>query len=106
MSITTTRAGVDALRFGYGETRIGMALVAESDRGIAAILLGDDRPALRRALATAFVAARLVEDAAGLTRTIAKVTDLVDAPHLGSSLALDLRGSELELAVWAALRAI
>ena len=31
---------------------------------------------------------------------------LVDAPHLGSNLPLDLRGSDLELAVWTALRTI
>jgi AraC family transcriptional regulator of adaptative response/methylated-DNA-[protein]-cysteine methyltransferase len=106
MDMMNSRATVDTLRFGYGETRIGTVLVAESDRGVAAILLGDDRPKLRRELAEAFVAARLVEDGAGLTETVAKVVALVDAPHLGSSLPLDLRGSALELAVWEALRAI
>ena len=106
MDMMSTRAAAETLRFGYGETRIGTVLVAESDRGVAAILLGDDRPALRRDLAEAFVAARLVEDGAGLAETVAKVVALVDAPHLGSILPLDLRGSALELAVWQALRAI
>jgi AraC family transcriptional regulator of adaptative response/methylated-DNA-[protein]-cysteine methyltransferase len=100
------RTSVEALRFGYGETGIGTVLVAESDRGVAAILLGDDRAKLRRELAEAFVAASLVEDEAGLAETIAQAVALVDAPHLASGLPLDLRGSELELAVWEALRAI
>jgi AraC family transcriptional regulator of adaptative response/methylated-DNA-[protein]-cysteine methyltransferase len=31
---------------------------------------------------------------------------LVDAPHLGTDLQLDLRGSPVEVAVWEALRAV
>jgi AraC family transcriptional regulator of adaptative response/methylated-DNA-[protein]-cysteine methyltransferase len=95
-----------ALRFGYGETKLGSVLVALSERGVAAILLGDDRPRLRRALAGAFLDLRLIEDEAGLAVTIAKVAGFIDAPHRGLDLPLDLRGSELELAVWEALRAI
>jgi AraC family transcriptional regulator, regulatory protein of adaptative response / methylated-DNA-[protein]-cysteine methyltransferase len=97
---------VETLRFGYGETRIGTAIVAESHQGVAAIFLGEDRGKLRRDLDEAFVAARLVEDQAGLAGTIAEVVALVDAPHLGSMLPLDMRGSALERAVWTALRAI
>lgn len=106
MNPMSDRTTVEALRFGYGETGIGTVLVAESDRGVAAILLGDDRATLRRELADAFVAASLLEDEAGLVETIAKVAALVDAPHLGSGLPLDLRGSDLELTVWQALRTI
>jgi AraC family transcriptional regulator, regulatory protein of adaptative response / methylated-DNA-[protein]-cysteine methyltransferase len=96
----------ETLRFGYGKAKIGTVLVAESDRGVAAIFLGDDRPKLRRDLAESFVAACLVEDEDGLAETIIKVVSFVDAPHLGSHLKLDLRGSDLELAVWTALRTI
>jgi AraC family transcriptional regulator of adaptative response/methylated-DNA-[protein]-cysteine methyltransferase len=96
----------EALRFGYGETKLGLALVALSDRGVTAILLGHDRSKLRSDLVDAFPGVRLIEDEAGLTTTIAKVVALVDAPHLGLELPLDLRGSVLQLAVWEALRAI
>lgn len=97
---------VEALRFSFGDTRLGLALVALSDRGVAAILLGDDRLRLRRELADAFPGVWLTEDKAELAGIVAKVLALVDAPHLGLDLPLDLRGSELELAVWDALRAI
>jgi len=40
---------IEALRFSFGDTKLGLALVALSDRGVAAILLGDDR--LRLSLA-------------------------------------------------------
>jgi AraC family transcriptional regulator of adaptative response/methylated-DNA-[protein]-cysteine methyltransferase len=93
-------------RFGYGDSALGMVLVAESDRGIAAIFLGDDRAKLLRDLKAAFPDAKLAPDDAGLSTTIAKAVALVDAPHRGANLPLDPRGSELELAVWDALQSI
>jgi AraC family transcriptional regulator of adaptative response/methylated-DNA-[protein]-cysteine methyltransferase len=94
------------LRFGHGETALGTMLVAESDRGVAAIFLGDDRGKLLGELKGAFPGAALTADEAGLAETIAKAATLVAAPHLGTDLRLDLRGSALEMAVWEALRAI
>ena len=106
MDTITTDTTTETLRFGLGETTLGMVLVAESERGVAAILLGDDQGRLTRDLRDAFPAARFVNDQAALTETVAKAVALVNAPHLGTDLALDLRGSDLELAVWAALQAI
>lgn len=97
---------VEALCFSFGDSKLGLALVALSTRGVAAILLGGDRLRLRHELAGAFPGVRLTEDEAGLAGIVAKALALVDAPHLGLDLPLDLRGSELELAVWEALRAI
>ncbi len=106
MDATTDDLTAETLRFGYDETKLGLALVALSGRGVAAILLGDDRAKLRCELAAAFPGASLSADEAGLAGTIAKVSALIDAPQRGLDLPLDLRGSELELAVWEALRAI
>ncbi len=103
---TPSTASPDTLRFGFGDTNLGTVLVAESDRGVAAIFLGDDRTRLRRELEAAFPDAELVLDAASLRETIATTAALVAAPHLAVELALDLRGSALEIAVWEALRAI
>jgi AraC family transcriptional regulator of adaptative response/methylated-DNA-[protein]-cysteine methyltransferase len=106
MNTPTPNIPVDTLRFGYGETGLGTVLVAESERGVAAIFLGEERDNLLRDLNAAFPYATLIPDEAGLSATIAKVAALVDAPNLGTDLRLDLRGSALELAVWEALRAI
>ena len=103
---TRIEDGAEALRFGVGETRIGLALVASSPSGVAAILLGNDRERLRGELALMFPEAQLIEDEAGLAATIAAVVAFIDDPRGGLSVALDPRGSELELAVWKALRAI
>ena len=106
METINSNSEIEALRFGYGETKLGLVLVALSTCGVAAILFGDDRQKLRRELSDSFLDTRLVEDNANLTKAIAKVVTLINEPRGGFDLPLDLRGSELERAVWAALRAI
>lgn len=106
MHMRTSDADADRLRFGFGETALGLILVAESERGVAAIFLGDDRTKLLRDLKIAFPSETLVADEAAVASTIAKTAALIAAPHLGTDLQLDLRGSALELAVWEALRSI
>jgi AraC family transcriptional regulator, regulatory protein of adaptative response / methylated-DNA-[protein]-cysteine methyltransferase len=96
----------ETLRFAYGDTALGSIVVAESIRGVTALFIGDDRAKLSRYLKRAYPNAELVLDQAGLEQTIAKAAALVDAPHLGTDLALDLRGSPAEVAVWKALQAI
>jgi len=103
---TLNTAGPETLRFGYGEGPLGTIVVAESIRGIAALFIGDDRAKLLRDLKDAFPEAEFVLDQTGLTQTIAKVFALVDDPHRGTDLRLDLRGSPAEVAVWKALQAI
>jgi AraC family transcriptional regulator of adaptative response/methylated-DNA-[protein]-cysteine methyltransferase len=106
MPKTASTAEPETLRFGYGDTALGTILVAESARGIAALFIGDDRARLLCDLRDAFPQAGFVPDQIGLAQTIAKAAALVSAPHTGAGLALDLRGSPVELAVWYALQAI
>jgi AraC family transcriptional regulator of adaptative response/methylated-DNA-[protein]-cysteine methyltransferase len=96
----------ETLRFGYGDTALGTVIVAESAHGVVALFIGDDRAKLLRDLKDAFPSAGFVLDQAGLAQTIAKAVTLADVPHRGTDLALDLRGSPVEMAVWDALRAI
>ena len=96
----------ETLLIGFGHTGLGSILVATSPNGVAAILLGDDQDRLRRELRAAFPKARLVEDDAQAAETVARVVAFIDAPHQGLDVPLDMRGSELELAVWQALREI
>jgi AraC family transcriptional regulator of adaptative response/methylated-DNA-[protein]-cysteine methyltransferase len=96
----------EAFRFGYGNTALGTILAAESTHGVVALFIGDNRAKLLRDLRDSFPDASCVLDETGLAPTIAKATALVDAPHLGTDLQLDLRGSPTEVAVWQALQAI
>jgi AraC family transcriptional regulator, regulatory protein of adaptative response / methylated-DNA-[protein]-cysteine methyltransferase len=103
---TIDTAEPETLRFSYGDTALGTMVVAESMRGIAALFIGDDRAKLLRDLNDAFPEVEFVLDQTGLAQTIAKAAALVDAPHAGTDLTLDLRGSPVEMAVWNALRSI
>lgn len=96
---------IETFRFGYGESRIGAFVAAQSDAGIAAIFLGDDRSALLRQLHRAFPGVAMIEDEA-VAPAVARIAAFIDAPHIGLDLPLDLRGSALEKAVWTSLQAI
>jgi AraC family transcriptional regulator of adaptative response/methylated-DNA-[protein]-cysteine methyltransferase len=98
------------IRYAQGESVLGAFVAAMSPRGLAMIEFGGLRPALLDGLRARFPEAGLAEDAAGMTDLLARVAGLVEhpevSPGLPLDLPLDLRGSEFELRVWAALRAI
>ncbi|MGV3481784.1 MAG: methylated-DNA--[protein]-cysteine S-methyltransferase [Sphingobium sp.] len=96
----------ETMSYGFIEAPIGIALVAASERGVAAILIGSDRARLLRDLHAALGGATLHEDVAAMAPTLDAVAALLAYPEKGASFALDLRGSPLELAVWKALRMV
>jgi len=104
--IDRREATTDEIRFTFGAFSLGTVLVAASGKSVSAILMGDDRYALRRELTGAFPHARLTADETQLTDMVAKVVTFLEAPQEGLDLPLDIRGSAMELAVWEALRAV
>ena len=95
-----------AIRFAIGECSLGAILVAASERGVCAILMGDDPQALVRDLQDRLPRAELIGGDAAFEQVVAKVVGLVEAPGLGLDLPLDLRGTVFQHRVWQALRAI
>lgn len=94
------------IRYGVGETSLGKVLVAATDRGVCAILLGDDGHALLQDLQQRFAAARILSGDRGFAATVARVVAFVDDPRTGLSLPLDIRGTAFQQRVWQALCAI
>jgi len=94
------------IRFAIGECSLGSILVARSERGVCAILLGDDPDALARDIQDRFPQARLIGGDAAFEDLIAKVVGFVEAPALGLDLPLDLRGTAFQQRVWRALQEI
>ena len=94
------------IRFAVGECSLGSILVAQSDRGICAILLGDDPDSLVRELQDQFPKGNLIGGDAGFERLVAKVVGFVEAPALGLDLPLDVRGTAFQQRVWQSLRKI
>lgn len=98
-------ANID-IRFAIGECSLGSILVAQSERGVCAILMGDDPDLLARDLQDRFPRANLVGGDVGFEELVAKVVGFVEAPALGLGLPLDVRGTAFQERVWQALRAI
>ena len=108
MTPTDYRAGgADTeIRFAVGECSLGSILVAQSAKGVCAIMLGDDPGALVRDLQDRFPHAALVGGDRAFERIVARVIGFVEAPALGLDLPLDVRGTAFQQRVWQALRGI
>jgi AraC family transcriptional regulator, regulatory protein of adaptative response / methylated-DNA-[protein]-cysteine methyltransferase len=108
MTPTDYRAGgANAnIRFAIGECSLGSILVAASERGVCAILMGDEPDALARDLQDRFPRANLIGGDAEFEHRVAKVVGFVEAPGLGLDLPLDVQGTAFQQRVWQALREI
>ncbi|UVE17973.1 bifunctional DNA-binding transcriptional regulator/O6-methylguanine-DNA methyltransferase Ada [Pseudomonas sp. LS44] len=94
------------IRFALGDCSLGAILVAQSQRGVCAILLGDDPDALLRDLQDKFARATLIGGDAQFEALVAKVVGFIEAPALGLDLPLDVRGTAFQQRVWNALQEI
>lgn len=108
MTPTNYRAGGKnaQIRFAIGECSLGSIMVAQSERGICAILMGDDPDELARDLQNRFPHAQLVGGDSEFEQLVAKVVGFVEAPAIGLDLPLDIRGTAFQQRVWQALREI
>jgi AraC family transcriptional regulator of adaptative response/methylated-DNA-[protein]-cysteine methyltransferase len=101
------KGGADSeIRFAIGQCSLGAILVAQSERGICAILMDDDPEALIRDLERRFPNATLIGGDRGFEDLVAQVVGFVEAPNLGLDLPLDVRGTAFQERVWLALREI
>ena len=94
------------IHFAVAHCSLGAILVAQSNRGVCAILLGDDADALVRDLQNRFPDAPLLGANRADERLIAQVIAFIEAPGTGLELPLDIRGTAFQQRVWQALRDI
>ena len=83
----------EPILFSTGRCALGIALVAKSERGLCALLLGD-------------VPAALAVDLRQRLPLVSQVATFLAAPAAGLDVALDLHGSEFQKKVWKALQEI
>jgi AraC family transcriptional regulator of adaptative response/methylated-DNA-[protein]-cysteine methyltransferase len=101
-----TRETDRGIRFVVGRSSLGLVLVARSDAGITAVLIGDDGEELRRDLQDRFPNTDLADGDAELQGVAAQVIAAIESPARTLDLPLDLRGTEFQRRVWQALRRI
>jgi AraC family transcriptional regulator of adaptative response/methylated-DNA-[protein]-cysteine methyltransferase len=97
----------ETIRFACGKSSLGPVLVAASEKGVCAILLGDDLEELARDLARRFPRATLLPGDRAFGQTVAAVIRRVEDPRAPLALLpLDLRGTLFQQKVWRALAEI
>lgn len=94
------------IRFAVGQCSFGEILVAATERGLCAVLLGEDSETLIRDLQDRFPHAELIGGDTAFEGVVATVIGFVEAPHLGLDLPFDLRGTAFQMRVWKALREV
>lgn len=94
------------IHFAIAECSLGSILVAKSERGVCAVLMGDDPLLLVRDLQDQFPKADLIGDESGYENMVAKVIGLIEKPGVGLDLPLDIRGTAFQQRVWKALQQI
>jgi AraC family transcriptional regulator of adaptative response/methylated-DNA-[protein]-cysteine methyltransferase len=95
-----------ALRYAIAPSDLGLLLVAESERGICAIFLGDDEHSLRQELTATFPDSAPQEAPDRLRHAWAAVSALVTEPNRGLKPPLDMGGTAFQERVWNALRSV
>ena len=108
MTPTDFRSGGagQAIRYAIGTCSLGSVLVAASERGVCAILFGDEPESLEKELQVMFPRARLIGGDKAFEELTAKVLAFVEDPAKGLALPLDVRGTAFQHRVWEALRRI
>ena len=108
MTPTDFRAGGAncEMRFAVGECSLGAILVAATERGVCAILMGDDADVLARQLQDRFSRAKILGGDTAFEQVVARVVGLVEAPGNALDLPLDVRGTVFQQRVWQELRRI
>ncbi|MBH3352498.1 bifunctional DNA-binding transcriptional regulator/O6-methylguanine-DNA methyltransferase Ada [Stutzerimonas sp. Brlt_13] len=96
----------ETLRYALAPCPLGLLLLAASDKGICALLFGDDEGALEQELRSRFAAADLRRDQAGLGDWLQAIVSQLEEPQRATQLPLDLRGTAFQQRVWQALQQI
>ncbi len=94
------------MRFAAGDCTLGKVLVAATENGICAILLGDDNKALVDDLRARFPRTELTEERTELEPALAQAARVIESPELGIEVPLDVCGTAFQRRVWRALREI
>ena len=106
MTAKQYRNGEAAVRYAISDCSLGRCLVAESERGICAILLGDDDAGLTAELLSLFPLAVREPMEGAFAGRVRQVIASVDSRATSLTLPLDIRGTALQQQFWQALRAI
>ena len=94
------------IRFAVADCSLGAILIAATERGVCAILLGDCPESLVHDLENRFPNASLVAGDPEFEALASRAIGLVETPAKAANLPLDIRGTAFQQKVWNAIRKI
>jgi len=108
MTPATYRKGGRGMAIAYTVTRspLGRLLVAATERGVAAVSLGDSESALEASLRQEYPQAEIRRDDTGLQRWVRLVLDELAGATPRADLPLDVQATAFQHRVWQELRSI
>jgi AraC family transcriptional regulator of adaptative response/methylated-DNA-[protein]-cysteine methyltransferase len=92
--------------FAVDRCSLGTILIAQSEKGICAVLFGDEAQDLRGDLQKRFPKATLIAGDETFQKTVAQIIAMIEQPQLTIALPLDIRGTLFQQRVWQALQKI
>jgi AraC family transcriptional regulator of adaptative response/methylated-DNA-[protein]-cysteine methyltransferase len=103
MSRASGRNSAGEIRFSIGDSSLGPVLVAGSEKGVCAVLFGDDERSLARELRSRFPDVPLKDGSEEFDWLADKVIAFVEDPVTVPDFPMDPHGTDFEQKVWAAL---
>jgi AraC family transcriptional regulator of adaptative response/methylated-DNA-[protein]-cysteine methyltransferase len=94
------------IRFAVGSCSLGSILVAATEKGVAAVLLGDDAESLLHDLQDRFPRANLIGGDRKFEKIAGQVIGAIEQPGRLLDLPLDVQGTAFQHKVWTALKSI
>ncbi|WP_052046299.1 methylated-DNA--[protein]-cysteine S-methyltransferase [Candidatus Paracaedibacter symbiosus] len=96
----------EEIKYIIKDSALGSVLVAQSERGIRAILIADDSLKLLADLQDRFPKAYIEKADAQLEKLASKIVQFIENPKGTLDIPLDIRGTDFQKKVWAALQEI
>jgi AraC family transcriptional regulator of adaptative response/methylated-DNA-[protein]-cysteine methyltransferase len=104
--IITGKQKSAAIRFTCVDSSLGKLLVAHTEKGICAVLLGDDENELIADLKRRFPKADIQQNETDFAKRTQQLLHFIEAPQQAFNLPLDIRGTLFQQKVWQALQGI
>ncbi len=96
----------EEIKYIIKDSVLGSVLVAESEKGICAILIADNSLTLLADVQSCFPQAYMVQGDARLEKRANKIVKFIEYPTDTLDLPLDIRGTDFQKKVWLALQKI
>jgi AraC family transcriptional regulator, regulatory protein of adaptative response / methylated-DNA-[protein]-cysteine methyltransferase len=96
----------EQLHYVISQSILGSVLIAESEKGICAVLIGDSPDVLVPDLKQRFPEASISAGDDGLNKVAAGIVRFIENPDTELNIQLDIRGSDFQKRVWEVLREI